>query len=395
MSSTSPTSARRRPTSKTGTSRVADERSRSGSRRGSSRRVAVRRVLRKLHAWVGLALSVLLFMFGITGSALVYKEAYWRSVYPELRAPAPDLDAAEQAAAISAARREFGPNLRSVKLPEPGVPAYHLYLNDGEAFLSIGDHRVIDEWRPRDRPMGLLFDLHAHLMGGETGERVGGFIGLLGALLSITGLILWWPTRRLFRLQNILPRGFSRSALVAWHRDLGLLTTPIVLLLVLTGSSLVFYSTAGVLLNGMFGDPAITAITPPPTVGPPVALAEEETLARVREEFPEGRLVFYYAPHEGVGYNEFRLKQPCELHPNGRSFLYLGAAGQVLQKTDACALPPGERALHAMYPLHAGKANNATYKFLTLLGGFALAALSVGGGLSYLQQLRSLTRHGA
>lgn len=332
-------------------------------------------------------LSLVLFVFGVTGTALVYKEAYWRLVYPELRVPDVAVDAIAAAAGIAAAEREFGADLRSVKLPEPGVPAFHLYLHSGEAFLSADDHGVIDEWRPRESVMSFLFDLHAHLMAGETGERVGGYIGLLGVLLSVTGLILWWPTRRLFRPRNLLPRGFSRRALLVWHRDLGVITTPLLLILLLTGSGLVFYSTYGVILNGLFGDPPIVAAKPPATAGPPVSLADAAMLKRVEEEFPEARLVFYYPPRDGIGYNEFRLKQPCELHPNGRSFLYLDVDGQVLQKTDACALPPGEKALHAMYPLHSGKTESGTYRFLTFLGGIALAVLSLSGGVGYAKKL--------
>lgn len=345
-------------------------------------------MLRQLHLWVGLALSLFLFVLGATGSALVYKEAYWRLVYPELRAPAPALAMEQHAAAFAAAVAEFGDELRSIKLPEPGVAAYHLYLTGGEAFLAAADARVIDRWATRDRVMSWLFDLHAHLMGGEKGERVGGVIGLLGTLLSLTGLVLWWPARRKFSPRHLLPVGTSRQRLIQWHRDLGVVTTPLLLVLLLTGSGLVFYTIAGVLLGGLLGDPAPVAETPAAGAGAPVALADAAMLTRVREEFPTARLVFYYPPAAGATYHEFRLKQPCELHPNGRSFLYLDAAGRVLQKTDACAATATERTLHALYPLHAGKTPSGVYKLLTFLGGIALAALALSGVWAYVRQLR-------
>src|SRR5690606_39431482 len=64
---------------------------------------------------------------------LVYKDVYWQWTYAALDRPDEVPTAAAQAAAIEAAWTRFGPELRSVKLPEPGVPAYHLYLQDGEA----------------------------------------------------------------------------------------------------------------------------------------------------------------------------------------------------------------------------------------------------------------------
>lgn len=326
-------------------------------------------------------------MYGITGAALIYKEAYWRMVYPELRIADPQLSATDHAGAIRAAVLEFGGELRSIKMPEPGVPAYHLYLEDGEAFLSLDDHGLIDRWRPTDRVMSFLFDLHAHLVSGDRGEQVGGVLGLIGVLLSLTGLVLWWPTRRRFALRNLLPTGMSRQKLVVWHRDLGLVTTPILLVLLLTGSGLVFYNTAGTLLNGLFGDPPIVASTPLKS-GFTAPLADAALLARVESEFPQARLTFYYPPGEGLGYNEFRLKQPCELHPNGRSFLYLDPTGDVLQKDDACGVPAGQRALHAIYPLHSAKADSAIYKLVAFLGALALVVISFSGALGYMKKLR-------
>lgn len=347
----------------------------------------MRRGFRQIHIWVGLALSLLLFVLAVTGSALVYKEAWWRLVHPELRIEQPQLGPGDHARAIAAAEATFGENLRSVKLPEPGVPAYHLYLKTGEAFLSAVDHSVIDEWRPREQFMSLLFDIHAHLMAGDAGERVGGVIALLGVLLSVTGLVVWWPTRRQFSLRNVAPSGWSRRELRVWHRDLGLVATPLLLVLLLSGSALVFYGTAGRILNGMFGDAPQTSVTPAPDAGPPVQLADSAMLARVEEEFPGSRLVFYYPPRDGIGYNEFRIKQSCELHPNGRSYLYLNASGAVLARSDPCLLPPGERTLHASYTLHSGKTESGLYKLAVFLGGIILAALSLSGAITYVQKL--------
>jgi uncharacterized iron-regulated membrane protein len=184
--------------------------------------------------------------------------------------------------------------------------------------------------------MALLFDLHAHLMAGETGERVGGVIGLLGVVLAVTGLVLWWPARRRLSLANLVPRDLSRRTLLIWHRDVGAVTSPILLVLLLTGSG----------------------------------------------------LVFYYPPLGGASVHRFRLKQPCELHPNGRSYISLDFTGDIVQETDACALPPGERSAHAIYPLHAGKADSDVYKLAVFLGAVALAILSVSGAVSYLKKLR-------
>ena len=377
-----------------------------------------RAFFRSAHLWAGLVLSLLLLVLGATGSVLVLKQPYWRLVYPELRSETAQLGPADHARAIRAAREHFGDALRSVKLPQPGVGAYHLYLTDGEAFMSVAGHRVIDRWRPRERPMALVFDLHAHLMAGRTGERVGGVVGLLGVFLVLTGVYLWWPARRRFNLRTLLPAGFSRSKLLPGHRDLGLLATPILLILLLTGSGMVFYGTAGALLNGVLSDRAPTPEGPPqalvaeaaegsvatPTASTvltstlsapsgvtprgenPVA-APVDAIRTARDIFPDGRIVFYYPPDER-GIRGFRIKQACELHPNGRSYAYLDAGGRVLKSVSACDQPAGQKALYAVYPLHAGMLDSGAYAVLTFLGGLALTLVSATGAAAYIAKLK-------
>ena len=346
----------------------------------------LRRSIRWLHLWVGLVLSLLLFVLALTGGALVYKEAYWRLVYPELRGPLTERTAAENAAAIAAARRAFGPALGSVKLPEPGVNAYHLYLEDGEAFVSVGDHRVIDRWRPRERAMPFLFDLHAHLMAGETGERVGGAVGLFGALLALSGIYLWWPSRRRFSLRgSVLPRSLARQDLIAWHRDMGLLWSPLLLVVLLSAGGIVFYDTAGRALRFALGDdpPAAAALAP----GRAADVAASAPFAHVARVMPDARVVFYYPPTAADPVHRFRLRRPCELHPNGRSYVTIDGAGTVLEAIDACAFGAGTRAQHALYPLHSAKAMGPLYKAALFASAWVLAALAASGVLAYARRL--------
>lgn len=352
----------------------------------------IRRWIRRLHLWTGLATCLLLLVFALTGAALVYKVAYWRLVYPELRGPVPAFAPDDVAAAVRAAEVTFGASLRTVKLPEPGIAAYHLYLEEGEAFVAPSSHAVIDRWRPAERVMGWVFDLHAHLLAGEAGERVGGAVGLLGAFLALSGMVLWWPARRRFSPRALVPRGLSRRELLVWHRHLGALASPILLVVLFSAGGLVFYDAAGSILGALFGggDGAVveSPAPSPPTVSGPLTGALVE---RAHAAFPDARVVFYYPPAAASDVHRFRMRRPCELHPNGRTYVSVDAAGRVTAATDACAAGAGVRALHALYPFHSGKALGAVYKGVLLFGALALASLSVSGALSYGRRLFART----
>ena len=45
----------------------------------------------------------------------------------------------------------------------------------------------------QDKWMQWFFDLHAYLLAGDTGEFLNGFVGLATVILSVTGLVVWWP----------------------------------------------------------------------------------------------------------------------------------------------------------------------------------------------------------
>ncbi|MGB4248033.1 MAG: PepSY-associated TM helix domain-containing protein [Pseudohongiellaceae bacterium] len=356
------------------------------------------RLIRQLHLYTGLTLSLVLFLIALSGAALLYKLEYWQLQYPALRGVDALPGSDNQAQAIAAASRLFGDRLESLKMPEPGVSAYHAYLADhGEALMTIDTHALIDEWQLRDRLMGVLFDIHVHLMAGETGELVAGGIGLVAAVMAITGLALWWPTRRAFRWRSLWPGGWQRRHLLAWHRDMGMVLSPLLLVFLLTGSGMVFYAQVQSLLNGLFGDPVPTvapASAAKPVVNPETSsqqpLPSARTLAAVNAVFPDARLMFYYTDALAQGYHRFRLRRACELHPNGLTFIYTNAvSGDIAHTSDACAMPPGERLTRMIYPLHAGKAGTETWRFLGLITALVLVGLSLSGVATYIQRIRN------
>lgn len=345
-------------------------------------------VIRKIHLYAGLALSVLLMVIAISGSALVWKEAWWRAVYEDVSAPPPVLNAVDKATALATIVDRYGPAVRTIKFPSDDLPAWFLYLDGEQAILSPTDLAPVDRWRTRERVMTFLFDLHAHLLTGETGERVAGFAALAGVVMVLTGLVLWWPARRKFRLAHLWPQGTTRRKMIRWHRDLGLVFTPLLLVLLLTGSGMIFYQTSMAILNGLFGAPHNEA-------PPPARVSAEEwrplsarDLAAVEAVFPEARMTMYSPPRTDRPVHGFRLKQPCELHPNGRSTVeFAPEGGEVTNTSDACAVAGGQKAQNLLYPLHAGKIDSLLYKWLVFAGGLALGVLALSGVWAYARRL--------
>lgn len=336
--------------------------------------------IRTIHAWAGAILSLLLIVLGVTGSLLVFENDWIALKHPEARAGlAPDPVVLGAAAERLEATH---PDMRTVDFAGARFGAHKLYLGEGDFGVAGPDGATLDRWTGPARVEAFVFDLHHHLLAGQTGETVGGVAALAAVLLVLTGLVVWAPAWRSTRWR-VWPRSTRRAELVGSHRNLGLITALPVLLFCLTGAGMVFHAPTQRLLA-----PGAPSPPPPPVAGTgdidwPAAL----TAAQAR--FPDATLRMASWPSAPGKPASIRLKQPGEWHPNGRTTVLIDpATSRVLRATDAQTLHPGLRATNAIYPLHAGAVGGWLYKWVTVLSGVALAALGGVGTWSFLVKPR-------
>lgn len=344
-------------------------------------------VLRTIHAWAGAILSLLLIVFGLTGSLLVFENDWIALKHPEARA---SFAATPAVLGAAAERLEADhPDMRTVDFGGSQLGAHKLYLAGDDLGIAAQDGATLDRWTGPARVEAFIFDLHHYLLAGETGEIVGGVAALAAVLLVLTGLVVWVPAWRATGLR-VWPRSTRRGELVSSHRNLGLITALPILIFCLTGAGMVFNGQARALLAPNAPEPP-----PPPAVGTgdidwPAALAAAQA------RFPDATLRMAGWPAEPGKPASVRLKQPGEWHPNGRTTVLIDpATSGIVRVTDAQTLTPGERAIHAIYPLHAGSVGGWLYKWVTVLSGIALAALGGVGLWAFLgQRLRRKRRRG-
>lgn len=352
------------------------------------------RLLRTLHAYAGLVLGVLLAMYAVTGAVLLFKDEIWQLQYPELRAEAPPAGASDHAAALAGIGEALDGRYSTVMLPRAGLAAYHVYTPAGEALFAAGSGAEIARWGHFASFTAILTELHFHLAAGEAGKNIGGIIALLAVAMAISGVILWWPAKRSFRLASLRPASGRRGALLSLHRDLGVLSAALLLLFSITALGIIFSSATRAVLNTLLSTEASAVIATQTGLRP----ASQSTptaaqIAAAQSRFPDARLVAWYAPQASRPYHYFRFRQPGEVHPNGRSRVHVSLdSPAILQSVDATLEPRGERAWYWFYPLHAGKVGGWPYLLLTLISAAAIAVLGISGILAFLKRRRTQPR---
>lgn len=332
--------------------------------------------LRKLHAWAGLMLCLLLLPLAISGAALVFKPEWLRATVP---GAAQQVSVGPEAAAraMTAAEAGFG-KLRSVVFASPEIGLHQVYLKEGGGYLAP-DGQVVQRFGKNERVVDWLFDLHHHLLAGETGQTVAGVAGLAALVMVLTGLVLFVPALRSFAFRVAPDRRPGRAGWLAAHRDLGLLAAPVLLVVIVTGAPVALSKQTADLLGFQKAKPPAAGAAAPDW---PAALAAAQA------RFPDAVLRSAAPPAKPRATIAIRLRQPAEWHVNGRTVVHVDpATSGVVAVEDALAHPLRQRIYNAFWPIHASKVGGLVWKILSFLSGLALALLSVYGAESYRRKL--------
>jgi uncharacterized iron-regulated membrane protein len=353
----------------------------------------------KIHRWLGLGLLVLGVLLGVTGSINVYHREIDRFLDPSFYSPktaAPPLSLDQL---LWRARQADPAPVVSMILPDAYWPVVlvHQRREDGTVWrtaLDPGSGEILGTRSQATALLPTIYRLHQNLLlKPYWGEELVGITGLLLLVSLGSGLYLWWPgwkkVGKTFQLPALQPLG---RFLLGLHNMLGVAFTPVLMVVSLTGVSLVFPNAARFVLSRAV---RVQPMPPPPLDAGFGAGCDspEQILAIARSARPDDVPMVIVFPN-GKKNKAFRVAmRPPDVH---------GTAGGVTQVwvdpwTRAVAqvrclerLPAGERFMALQFPLHNGAWLGEFGRFLVFLSGLALAGLCLSGvWLSYQRhQLR-------
>ena len=328
-----------------------------------------------IHRWTGGIIGLVLAIMGLTGAILVHKDSWIALPHAgDRRIADPALIATTTEKLLTA-----NPKTQSIIYASDRFGLDQLRLAKGAGVYADQAGNVVLRWSSQwERPELWIFDLHHHLFTGDVGETVIGVAGLAAILFVVTGVILWWRTRRTFKFR-LWPKRLSRPAIVMQHRDLGIIVAPLLLMSAVTGTMMIFKPFAGIVLLP-FGSPkTMAAAMAPPKVksGPLSATPDwQGIIGAAHQRFPDAQIRILTLPRKPGDPISIRMKRAAEWLPNGRSVLWFDAAdGHVLASKDALTMPMVAQVFNGAYPLHAAKVGGLAYRLLLTLSGLAMAML--------------------
>ncbi|EDL49452.1 PepSY domain-containing protein [Erythrobacter sp. SD-21] len=337
------------------------------------------RLLSLLHRWTGGLVGLVLAVIGLSGTVLLWEDSW---ILLDGANDAPASSPTELGRAIEVAI-ETAPGLSRVTFAGEEIGLHQAIYSDGSGAYIAQDGTVIDRWSGNwERPELWLFDLHHYLLMGEVGKTITGVLGLLMLAFTITGAILWWRTRKTFRLR-LWPARYTASAIVRHHRDLGVVTSPLLLIVAATGTMMVFPAISSVLLLPIATSDAKREL---PT---DLASGSENTdwavvMANAQSAYPSAaarRLMMPAAPGEPIA---IRFRQDFEWTPNGRSYAWVAPeSGAIVAKDDPAMGNTASAVVEKFYPIHAAKVGGFLWRIAMTFAGLALVLLGLFASWSF------------
>ena len=334
------------------------------------------------HTWVGVFLSVLLFLVCLSGTIAVFHLEFERWEQPhieEMENVTPE--AIEKAMATFLAQNTQESHHLYVVFPTSDIPRL-VVENDHAAYFADSDGNLLEKERVSFTQM--LVDLHLYLnLPHSWGMILVSALGAIICTLVITGII---AHKRIAKDAFKLRRGGNgQQAQIDLHNRFGLWAAPFHLVIGITGA---YFGMAGIILvvvatlnYGSDRDAVIDQIfTPDPVLNPQQgepaigkAFAQMETLA------PEKSPIFLTVHEVGKPeqFIEIYAKAPNRMiYAEGYRFdtagNYIGNAGYEEGEW-------GKQLIWAMYRLHFGDFAGLTSKWFYFVLGVMLTMLCVSG----------------
>jgi uncharacterized iron-regulated membrane protein len=293
----------------------------------------MRKTLLYLHLWAGLTAAFFLLLLGVTGTLMVFENEIDRALNAKLAYVEPagrplTLDAITQ----KIQSRYPGAKIEGFELPQrPDLSLFVGFIDSGgkevRLFLNPYTGEPLGAPEQGNHLMSRIHQFHTHLLAGNAGKQIVGWSGVLLLLLSVSGIILWWP-RKLFRLRW---SGSGKRFNFELHNSVGILSSVFLLVFAWTAICIHWEREVGNLAQQMsHATPPRAKPAQPPQPGA-AQLSPDRLVQIAQQTAPGAAVVALDFPGNPRQPASLALKYPEDHTPLGRTRMRLDAyTGRVL-----------------------------------------------------------------
>lgn len=347
----------------------------------------LRKTIVKLHLAAGLSAGLFALVLGVTGSIMAFEDEIDHATHPRLFRVHPEGRPLSLAELTVRAASALPGHVVAYGLGVSPDLSYYVATPDGVVFLNQYTGEVLGI---RDGPtwLNVVHQVHLRLLAGATGKIVVAWAGVVLALLTLSGIYLWWPVKRV----SINVGAGGRRTWFDVHNAVGVFSFALLFLLATTGAIIGFERTATPLLYAVTRSqpyPQNVPVTPVPGAK---LISPDEAVAIAARRLPGAVPI---AVNVAGGRTPYRvaLRYPEDRTPGGRSRVFIDPyRGAVLQAESSRTTAAGTRLVNLNRAIHTGDVFGIPSKILMSLASLAAAAQAITGALMWWKR-RRIYRH--
>jgi uncharacterized iron-regulated membrane protein len=345
----------------------------------------MRKILLYIHLWCGLTAALLLLLLGTTGALIAFEDEIDRALNAKLTYVQP-IGQPLTLTAITQKLLERYPGARIEGFQLPQRPDLSLFVGLTDAsgketllFLNPYTAEILGTAAESNRLMSRVHQFHTHLLAGQVGKQIMGWSGVLLLVLSITGIVLWWPTK-LFRLRW---SGSGKRFNFELHNTVGVLSSVFLFLFAWTAACIHWEREVGNLAQKISkappAHPAALQVSKPGAQ----PLSADRLLEIAHNALPEARIMDLELPRSPKQPAALALKFPEDHTPLGRTRMRIDAySGKVLQLQSSRDFAPAMKYARMWNrELHTGDILNLPTRILAAFFSLMLPVLALTGPL--------------
>lgn len=363
--------------------------------RNRPRTLFARRALFQIHLWTGIIVGLYAVVIGISGAVLVFREEIiessqheWRTVPVQERAvrTSPDVW-------LSAVRRQTRHKGQlTLQMPqEPNESArFQFFVDGGMQFVFVDPYtaEILAVDKREGGMLAFIDTLHSNLFLKRTGRLLNGFGALALLLLSLTGIVIWWPGVRLFKRTLMIDGTASwRRINFDLHHVIGFWCMAGIALISITGAYFTWPQFYRECMARLFPlTPSQSLNVEPLEYAPPAGLTHLLTSADTA--VPNKSTIRIMLPAD--------TKQPVRIVKNGSgqpvhrtatTLMIHPLTAEILRVESFESKTTGDRLINWIGPLHAGNFGGLGVKALYGVLGLSMPVLFFSGFVMWWERV--------
>jgi uncharacterized iron-regulated membrane protein len=342
----------------------------------------LKKTVRKLHLWFGLASGIIIFIIALTGCIYVFKEEITSFTNS-------DFEVVKRQDSIRVSLDEVIDSYHK-NHPENKLLFISQKESEPNATIVLGDRQVQVAYDPysgkevmtmhsSESFFALVLEIHRTLLLGEIGEHIIAIATFIFLFMLLSGFVLWFPTHlvKLKSFFTISNKSFKRLNFDL-HRIGGFYSFLV----------LVFIASTGLFFSYDFVKKAVYVVAdsePYSKWGPNSGAQKEseadiaEIYTQIQKEYPNCIESSIYYPKESDGSIRVKLKYAYNCIPKYNIFFIDQFSGKLLQSDLYKNATTAEHIKNSIFGIHTGSIFGLFGKIIVFLAVLIAASLPITG----------------